>query len=58
MSTYKAIIEIDLEDEDGNPEEVTTIEEAIFQAVDEMLGNAGYSVVGFKSVVIFEGAEE
>ena len=57
MAKYKAIIEIDLEDEDGNPQEVTTIEEAIFQAVDEMLGAAGYAVVGFKSVVLFEGEE-
>lgn len=57
MARYKAIIEIDLEDEDGNPEEVTTIEEAVFQAVDQMLGDAGYSVIGFKSVVIFQGEE-
>ena len=58
MPRYKAIVEIDLEDEDGEADEVTTIEEAIFQAVDEMLGSAGYAVTGFKSVVIFEGEDD
>ncbi len=57
MARYKAIIEIELEDEDNNPEEVSVIEEAIFQAVDSMLGDAGYAMTGFKSVVLFEGEE-
>lgn len=57
MAKYKAIIEIDLEDDDSDLSEVEVIEEAVFQATTEILDSAGYTVTGVKTIVLFQGEE-
>lgn len=58
MAKYKAIVEVDLNDDENNAEEVAVIEEALFQSVTAILESAGYIVENFKSMVLFEGETE
>lgn len=52
------MIEVVLEDDNSEPTEARIIDEAMFQAVDSILEDAGYTLSTFKSIVMFIGEND
>jgi len=58
VAKYRAMIEVVLEDDNSEPTEARIIDEAMFQAVDSILEDAGYTLSTFKSIVMFIGEND
>lgn len=52
MSSYKAVIQLQIKDKYEDNVSVTNIDNAVFLAIEQVLADAGYIMLGYASAVI------